>query len=1679
LPKGFEFDPKYPKPTVDLVGADWSQTWTYSYTNSVLTINFSNSGNSSFDYMAISGLRIIGKSGSAQGDIQWFYGNNVFTSKTQRYFYPNNPANATSGDVYSVNGQNFVVSQTVNSSYYVQMGGSSTAPQSGTLTRVSGSGDATIPYYYTYSYTYLPGAPAFPLAKISINNPNYVPNFTNSYWYSNDSVPGQSPFPVVSSSSSATKAFRKTVIAIPDNYVDADPFVKGSVRLLPMTKPYSSLANNTFGPGDFKANIYTGTGVSGDLLNLGSVTKNVGFNITMSHTDLNGCATTQSQQYIVYDHNSPISKKLGVTQNSSIDATTGQQAQAGTTQELVNPNFSVNNSATPGASNPIPSQTLLYNEKAGYSLLQLNVDLPASELYLNSIGSTSQKITGSLWRTEVQKVLNSVTPVGNFNNYAWDYQPILKYTPPGLNNVYDYFINTQPLPSGNRYWLGGTLGKIEFTGSYQSTADNTVFVPYRQEVELFLPSVPIIEMPGAVNYDPADPAYTSLPNINPNQYPNGYPGYALTAGGFAKGTPIYCEYGGKITLQAYPQADNGATKVGKFILYDYSKWGAKAPNGTGTISVSNSALVVGVGTSFKNLPPFASTDIQPNAIIFDGSGSQIGVVQSVQDATHLTLYSWSTATLTGGFKYLNPLPTAGVNDLKNGTMELDPLAQKNSYNSILVSYAFKDNLSPAWGIGNSVIRVSPNPVPAFTVSSIAATSNSASGPASFDKFCAGSIINFSADSSTIGGSTKSDPRFNIAKYDWDFGDGNSGQNHLNGAGGTNLVVTDYQPIPSISIQPGVSYGPNNATTTYYSIPVTGGAGNGAYVDITVTNGSVSAVRWSTDATKGLIGYGTGYQANDVLRVDSTKISANPAKPGSGFSFIRGPIQTYDAPNHYYSASSTYNFALNLTSNWGCQSLAVPLANNLAPTLQASNVLYNGAPSASVGSDAAQIKVGSIPVVDYSFTGNCATQAVTFTDKSTNASDATKKFDWYFNWSPLSLLPDSTGSGKTPQFIYQNSGRYTTQLTTTTTLGCQAAKQKLLGQLNPLTQNVIDFESNDGGFLPLDISLQGQSRIYLPDSVRDGAYLGRASWVHGVTTNKNKSAFNSGTNPLYGKIWSTSKGLDNSGSPDNSYYYNNSVSGENSALYAACLTVSVPRPMISFDAFVDVSNGEGVILQYSTDALNILDPKKTWHPLGADNSNNLIPGISWYNGSALPTAPGAYSENGVPYAINSTGLGWTGSSGQWIHPAHALDNPNADLSGQALQLRFVFTSSGGPDSLGVQKVFDGVGIDNIRFGSRTRTILFENFTTTDPKSVSPNTIMVESDTIRNFVNKNISSTQIVNVNYHIGFEGQDPFNLSNPADNGARALFYGVKKVPYAFLDGLHYTSAVGPSTDPDSFQNWGQAEYDQNTLSLGQADFLGNTVINCLTCGSTTIAIHGVDSSVYDLNQWSALASRPKIAYLTTDINFTPLVDMPIGPNGTALQVGILEKAATANPTTPTGSTFDYVLRKLLPDASGTLFSDSIKGPDIAPPNSVNSPKYFPISMGKYKWIPKDLTGGAISVVVFLQNSATKHVYQAELFDGINTTAGTITSIEPTAENVNIYPNPADQELTIELPSPAKGTTTLRLANQLGQFTDCGTFAEGEQRKTISTSGLADGVYILQLGAGNSAVRSKVIVLHK
>src|SRR5690606_13135218 len=121
---------------------------------------------------------------------------------------------------------------------------------------------------------------------------------------------------------------------------------------------------------------------------------NTPFNIVMSHTDMNGCVSEVAEQYMVYDG----TFSIPVIPHS---------------QCLVNTHF------PQGLADPMESDTLAHNAKAGFRLQQLYASISPN-------AEPDQLISGPVWQSLIGQIPKVVpgAPSG-YNDYRWDYSIVL------------------------------------------------------------------------------------------------------------------------------------------------------------------------------------------------------------------------------------------------------------------------------------------------------------------------------------------------------------------------------------------------------------------------------------------------------------------------------------------------------------------------------------------------------------------------------------------------------------------------------------------------------------------------------------------------------------------------------------------------------------------------------------------------------------------------------------------------------------------------------------------------------------------------------------------------------------------------------------------------------------------------------------------------------------------------------------------------------------------------------------------------------------------------------------------------------------------------------------------------------------------------------------------------------
>jgi hypothetical protein len=195
------------------------------------------------------------------------------------------------------------------------------------------------------------------------------------------------------------------------------------------------------------------------------------------------------------------------------------------------------------------------------------------------------------------------------------------------------------------------------------------------------------------------------------------------------------------------------------------------------------------------------------------------------------------------------------------------------------------------------------------------------------------------------------------------------------------------------------------------------------------------------------------------------------------------------------------------------------------------------------------------------------------------------------------------------------------------------------------------------------------------------------------------------------------------------------------------------------------------------------------------------------------------------------------------------------------------------------------------------------------------------------------TKQISLKYQTVWPGFDPMNAHNPTEVASRVTYYNVSGVPYTRMDGVEITG----SSYAGAPANLTQAKLD---AAWGISSNVGVSV-------SHTIS-NDLDSIYITVNVTNATANA-----LTTSNH--------------VLHVGIAEEEIIF-PSAPgsNGETdFYFVMRKMLPNASGTALPASIGA-------SGNWQQTFAVALPSYIY-----NYGEIAVVAFVQDNGTKSVLNA------------------------------------------------------------------------------------------------------
>jgi hypothetical protein len=427
--------------------------------------------------------------------------------------------------------------------------------------------------------------------------------------------------------------------------------------------------------------------------------------------------------------------------------------------------------------------------------------------------------------------------------------------------------------------------------------------------------------------------------------------------------------------------------------------------------------------------------------------------------------------------------------------------------------------------------------------------------------------------------------------------------------------------------------------------------------------------------------------------------------------------------------------------------------------------------------------------------------------------------------------------------------------------------------------------------------------------------------------------------------------------------------------------NVERPMIKLMLWKRFDRDrDGAALQYK------IGDQPGWNYVGSYDD-----GINWYNSVLIKGKPG----DGT--------LGWTAGSGNskdagYIESSNKLDS----LAGKMdVKFRISYASDGTSNSN------DGIAFDSIWIGRRTRGILLEHFTNNSSAAST-----VPTNTVSSLANR--WTSDVINIQYHTNFPGTDPYYDANPADAGARFLFYGLTKAPYTFIDG---------GTDNPNFASL----FDYSLLPFDSTKIYKRSMVNPL----------------FRINITAKVSSGK-----TLHVSGTVKALKPVNAENLTLYIAVTQKRNTLN-----SKQYYNIFRKFIPDAGGTPM-----------PKTMATDQVF--TLIEKTWNYSGFENSNMEVIVFIQNNITKVVYQAESDIQLDNVVG-IEKTEPAGTNeFSIWPNPSSGKLTVEFDKPLESETDIKIYDFSGTLVRTYKTSVGDFEYVIDNHGLKNGIYLVRVSSG-------------
>lgn len=321
----------------------------------------------------------------------------------------------------------------------------------------------------------------------------------------------------------------------------------------------------------------------------------------------------------------------------------------------------------------------------------------------------------------------------------------------------------------------------------------------------------------------------------------------------------------------------------------------------------------------------------------------------------------------------------------------------------------------------------------------------------------------------------------------------------------------------------------------------------------------------------------------------------------------------------------------------------------------------------------------------------------------------------------------------------------------------------------------------------------------------------------------------------------------------------------------------------------------------------------------------------------------------------------------------------------------------------------------------RKVLFEQFTSNTCVPCASSDPQIMSFLDNNDVNT--ENGKMVALKYHMNFPNPGT-DQAYTAESGARFNYYGATGVPHASLGNV----------------------YSGHPLNLTQ----------------TIVDDEYNRPAVFDIDLWGICEDTNQVEFeidLKSYVNFNE--------SGVRLHAIIMEREITDEQFDPSPTTtqklFKFVMRKMLPNSSGTLVQ----------PMTEDEIRNFSFNYKLNNSITNDPHN--LALIVFVQNASTKEVYQAEHIDIKSYLNTNNLSLD---NSLSLFPNPANTSTTLVFEANADNAH-VEIVNMAGQnvFSQNLGTVNGQTKITIPTSNFENGLYIVNLRSNNGVVSKKLSVI--